>query len=115
MPFEPALSERAQGNFKLSEDIRSAFIRAARSNQTRLAMEYLVDILDNLITYTESLETRIETLNAKLDGQSTEQTEEAVPAPAPAPRKPRAKKAAAKPKVEPVAEVAPEPETEDGE
>jgi hypothetical protein len=98
MPFKPVLSEREQGNFKLGQDIRSEFIRAARSNQTRLAMEYLVELFDSLIAYTDSLEARI--IELESGGRTRDFPDEAkeeADIPKPAPRKATAKKAAPKP------------------
>jgi hypothetical protein len=57
--FEPKLKEQRQGNFKLELDVRKGFATAVRNNQTRLAFEYAVELIDNLIEYVESLEARL--------------------------------------------------------
>lgn len=58
--FVPELKEQRQGNFKLELDVRKGFAAAVRNNQTRLALEYAVELINNLITYTESLEARLD-------------------------------------------------------
>lgn len=110
MPFEPKLSERKQGNFKLNQDVRSEFIRTARANQLRQSMEYLIDIIDSFALYTESLEARIEQLEKTDHSHPHDALSKSAPAPdnaiptveeaqeeAKRPVKRAAKKAAAKP------------------
>jgi len=72
--FEPRLMTEEIGNLTLERDVVKGLKVAVANNQMRLAFEYTTVLIDDLVSYVEALETRIDTLEARVKAPARKAT-----------------------------------------